>query len=109
MPGVRTAGGVRQHPRLPRCHARRACAVTPCRQLLGHDPDNGIYGDCMRTSIAALLDLPPQEVPHFFEGGASAADGWKLIDEFLAARGLLLHAFSFKVDSVKEVLDAMKV
>ncbi len=37
------------------------------RQLYRHDPDNGIYGDCHRTAIACLLDLKPQDVPHFYE------------------------------------------
>lgn len=36
-------------------------------QLFRHDPENGVYGDCHRTAIACLLDLKPEDVPHFYE------------------------------------------
>ena len=39
--------------------------MTPYRQLCFHDPDNGQVGDCLRTAIGCLLDLPPEAVPHF--------------------------------------------
>lgn len=39
------------------------------KMLLKHDPENGVWGDCHRTAIAALLDLHPSEVPHFYEQG----------------------------------------
>ncbi len=32
-----------------------------------YDPFTGIRGDCQRTCIACLLDLPTEEVPHFLE------------------------------------------
>jgi hypothetical protein len=37
------------------------------KQLFRHDPANGVYGDCHRTAIACLLDLEPDQVPHFGE------------------------------------------
>ena len=33
-----------------------------------HQPENGLYGDCFRTLIACLLDLPRDDVPNFAEG-----------------------------------------
>lgn len=44
------------------------------KQLIKHDPENGMYGDCVRTCIACLLDLDsPEDVPHkhdpFVDGG----------------------------------------
>ncbi len=40
------------------------------KQLIDHDPDNGKYGDCFRTVLACLLDVPnPEDVPHPFENG----------------------------------------
>ena len=39
--------------------------MTPHNQLIKHDPENGMYGDCQRTCIAVILDLHPSEVPHF--------------------------------------------
>ena len=35
------------------------------KQLIRHDPENGQWGDCWRTCIACLLDLPAAEVPNF--------------------------------------------
>jgi hypothetical protein len=35
------------------------------KQLSHHDPDSGIIGDCFRTCIGCLLDLEPQDVPHW--------------------------------------------
>jgi len=43
--------------------------VTPHMALIKHDPDNGQWGDCFRTAIACLLDLPPESVPHVCTGG----------------------------------------
>ena len=36
-------------------------------QLYRHEPHNGIYGDCLRTALACLFDLPAHEVPHFYQ------------------------------------------
>lgn len=36
------------------------------KQLFKHDPDNGVYGDCCRTTLACLLDLKPEEVPYYY-------------------------------------------
>lgn len=38
--------------------------MTPQKQLFTHNPPTSI-GDCERTAIACLLDLPLTEVPHF--------------------------------------------
>lgn len=36
------------------------------KQLYLHKPEQGIIGDCFRTTIACLLDLPALEVPHWY-------------------------------------------
>lgn len=38
--------------------------MTPQKQLFTHNPPTSI-GDCERTAIACLLDLPVTSVPHF--------------------------------------------
>lgn len=62
--------------------------MTPHLQLNAHDPDAGVYGDCFRTCLGCLLDLPPSEVPDFHGGTGDAqrdlARGW------LAPQGLTL-------------------
>ena len=37
------------------------------KQLNEHNPDEGVYGDCYRTAIGCLLNIPPEFVPHFCE------------------------------------------
>lgn len=38
------------------------------KQLFRHDPDNGVYGDCWRATVACLLRLPVEAVPHVCNG-----------------------------------------
>lgn len=35
------------------------------KQAFRHDPNNGVFGDCYRTCLAALLNLPRDDVPHY--------------------------------------------
>lgn len=37
------------------------------RQLIAHCPEEGRYGDCQRTCVAAILDMDAADVPHFCE------------------------------------------
>jgi len=37
------------------------------RQRFLHEPERRSFGDCHRTALACLLNLPPEEVPHFAE------------------------------------------
>ena len=39
--------------------------MIPHTQTIFVDDPRGIPGDCMRTAVAALLDLPTEAVPHF--------------------------------------------
>ena len=69
--------------------------MTPQKQLLRHDPDNGVYGDCFRTTLACLLDLAPAEVPHFMDGAVSDATGVDAANAWLAKRRMMLICFPF--------------
>lgn len=62
--------------------------MTPVDQEFMHDPANGVEGDCMRACIAALLDLPLAEVPHFAQLDADGEDNfWLLLAEFCRSKG----------------------
>jgi hypothetical protein len=37
------------------------------KQLFLHRPEEGIVGDCFRTCLACVLDLPVSGVPHFYQ------------------------------------------
>lgn len=43
-----------------------------------HDPNNNKIGDCFRTAIGCILDIPPANVPHFVEN--NYGDTISLID-----------------------------
>lgn len=77
--------------------------MTPHAQLIKHDPDNGHYGDCQRTCVAAILDLHPSEVPHFCDDPTAtrADEGWweKRQAKWLAARGLTAVTIAYSGDA----------
>lgn len=71
------------------------------RQLFRHEPENGIYGDCHRTAIACLLDLQPQDVPHFYDLQVQATQRgekyeWRSeVEKFLNAKGFTQADISY--------------
>ena len=85
--------------------------MTPHKQLVRHDPANGQYGDCERSSIACLLDMHPSEVPHWFDqpfnpdGTVDDADWQKRLD-WLASRGLRSIRYSIFPDD-KQTIDSV--
>lgn len=45
--------------------------MKPVDQEHLHRPEEGSFGDCMRATVATLLDLPREEVPHFLYDGTT--------------------------------------
>ena len=62
--------------------------MIPRQQTYQHDPDNGIYGDCARTCLAALLNKTQDEVPHFLWDNCDNVTFNRRIDIFLRSVGL---------------------
>lgn len=63
--------------------------MTPYKQLFRHKPEEGVIGDCERTAIGCLLDLPPDQVPHFGEKHWKDSDAfYEMEDAWLRDRGL---------------------
>lgn len=81
--------------------------MTPLKQANRHDPDNGAWGDCHRTAIAAALDLPRDEVPHFMDNGTCADDAQAAEIEWLAARGMVRIVMVFN-SSLEDLLQTME-
>lgn len=75
------------------------------KQRFRHKPDEGIYGDCHRTCIASLLDLPAEEVPHFNRNNPSATEFWEEHDAFMLTKGLVevSHYFDCSLEDVLRV------
>ena len=88
--------------------------MTPYKQLNRHDPANGVYGDCARTAIACLLDVPPQDVPHFMDGCDNDEQADVAIDAqqaWLGSRGLAVVTLGYggygPDDPPSAILDVM--
>ena len=71
------------------------------KQRFLHEPEKGVYGDCLRTAIACLLDLDPDEVPHFNDrsDGRTDEDVGRLMNAWLLRRGLVLITTYFGGDT----------
>ena len=63
--------------------------MIPVMQTVLYQDKPRVYGDCMRASIASLLDLPIEDVPHFLQlAEGHVVEFYDLIEEFLEARGI---------------------
>ena len=84
--------------------------MTPHKQLIRHDPENGAYGDCHRTAVACLLDLHPSEVPHVYRDPTRSNEECDAeMAEFLAARGLRMIAVAWSgATALDDVLGTME-
>lgn len=58
------------------------------KQRFKHNPEGGVWGDCHRASIATVLGLDLDDVPHFADGGCSGEEFARREREFLASRGI---------------------
>ena len=76
--------------------------MTPYKQLNCHDPDNGVWGDCYRTAVGCLLDLPPSALPHVLDRGEWTPD---VMRGYLRERGLYLVEVPYEAESVGGVLE----
>lgn len=68
------------------------------KQLYPHNPPHS-YGDCFRTALGCLLDLPPEQVPHFYDGvGADddATEANKSIHYWLHSHGYTLVTVAYE-------------
>lgn len=70
--------------------------MTPHKQRFKHEPDKGIFGDCDRTAMACLLDMSPDEVPHWGVHMGNHALFDKVKREWLATQGLFENHIAFE-------------
>ena len=81
--------------------------VQPRKQRFSHRPDQGEYGDCHRTAIAALLNVETETVPHFFDDGVTGDEADATIERFLAERGLARITVIYGGETWKQVAEAV--
>lgn len=79
------------------------------KQLFRHNPDAGTFGDCHRTVLACLLDLPHDQVPHFAERHFLDIEAWNAAEKaFLASHGLASITAWYQGDTpLQQVLDGV--
>lgn len=72
--------------------------------ITDHNPAEGRYGNCTQASVASLLNLPLNEVPHFCVELPQGTDGGieesRRINEWLRTRGLALFELCYAADSL---------
>ncbi|MER9662310.1 hypothetical protein [Mesorhizobium sp. M0159] len=74
------------------------------KQLFRHDPANGVWGDCARTVIACLCDVPAEEVPHWHED-LSGAEQSARHDAWLREREILRISIPVVADALGKALE----
>lgn len=75
------------------------------KQAFKHEPSNGTYGDCFRTAVSCVLELPRDVVPHVFHDGCTGTEADERMDAWLAERGLTQIVIAFGPDiSLEQVL-----
>src|SRR3954462_14709277 len=62
--------------------------MVPADQEFLYQETPRVYGDCVRASIASVLELPISEVPHFLHlAKGEVYENYCLIEDFLLAKG----------------------
>ena len=79
--------------------------MTPHTQAFLHNPAAGVRGDCYRTAVACLLDVPRDDVPHVNEDDQVAARS--VLNGYLARHGLLIMEMPLQAGTLNEIRDFM--
>lgn len=73
-----------------------------------HKPEEGIYGDCHRTAIACLLDLPRDSVPNWVdESGLDGERFYELETTWLQNQGITKFLVAYSFETLTELLEYM--
>ena len=67
------------------------------KQIEAHFPELGYYGDCLRASVASVLEMRPTDVPHFCDGG-DPVDMRKRLNAFFEPHDLYFMELPFPLE-----------
>ncbi len=73
-------------------------------QAFLHEPEKGIHGDCARTALACLLELPRDDVPHFAKDVPDSKIFHKRMDDWLHSQGYSRVRMIFSGDDDPETI-----
>ena len=82
--------------------------MTPQKQKYKHNPEIGHYGDCDRTTIACILNIPRDDVPNWAElfWPTNDTEGWeKAKKQWLKARGFGIVTMYYHDCEPSEILN----
>lgn len=93
--------------------------MKPQMMLNNHDPENGEWGDCDRACLASILEMDPEDVPHFYEGASNDQESpenfefWFRRRQWLRQQGwdVIPHSLARPLDDIlldAEALDAYR-
>lgn len=80
------------------------------KQLYKHAPEDGQYGDCHRTALAAILNVPQESVPNFGEHYDCHENFVAAETEWLHSQGLASFTapYSAKTTTLSQLLWSLK-
>lgn len=77
--------------------------MIPQKQLNPHNPPL-VWGDCFRACVASVLEMDPEKVPHFYDGGVSGPDAHEKVVEWAKKQELRFYEFPLKCTEVDQAL-----
>lgn len=84
--------------------------MIPAHCRLKHEPEKGVYGDCLRAAVASMFEMDTKDVPHFFHDGCDGETGHGRLHEWCVTQGylpvLIHYPGSATLEQVGEVIRA---
>lgn len=64
-----------------------------------HQPEAGLYGDCMRACVASIMDIAnPEDVPHFAHDGCDGETAHARMQEYVSSLGFACFSIGTGLD-----------
>lgn len=83
--------------------------MRPVFQTITHmDPENGVWGDCLRACVASLFEYDIAHVPNFVDEFLYPEGFYPALQEWLRPRDLCYMASHFPFGELAETGDAMR-
>ena len=89
----------------PEMEAPASIELRRYKQQVLHDPENGMYGDCLQTALACVLGIDPKYVPCLNYSGLTGEKQKEAEDEFLDGIGYRAIVMPIAGTSAQMVMD----
>jgi hypothetical protein len=78
--------------------------MRPLKQRYRHNPEAGVYGDCHRACLASVLEINPDDIPHFGDPREVPGNWDHHQRRWLIARGYVPISMMFDGSELSDVL-----